>query len=101
MHIIIQAISPAALQTVILTVMFTSQQSVSERIGFENVLYDSSSGKLSVYIINSGSANNVQIDSMFIYDNNHNIVGQPFSDGQISFLQPIDRGTPTPDPNYG
>ena len=81
--------------------MSTSQQSISERIGFENVLYDSSSGKLTVYLINCGSANNLQIDSIFIYDSSHNIVGQPFSGNQILPLQPIDRGTPTPTPITG
>jgi hypothetical protein len=81
--------------------MSTSAQSISERIGFENVLYDSSSGKLTVYVINCGSASNVQINSIFIYDNNHNIVGQPFSGSQISSFQPIDRGTPTPTPITG
>jgi hypothetical protein len=81
--------------------MSTSAQSISERIGFENVLYNSSTGTLTIYIINCGSANNVQINSIFIYDNNHNIVGQPFSGNQISPFQPIDRSTPTPTPITG
>jgi hypothetical protein len=81
--------------------MSSSQQSISERIGFENVLYNSSLRTLTVYIINCGSANNLQINSVFIYDNDHNIVGQPFSDAQISLLQPIDHGTPTPTPITG
>ena len=55
--------------------MSGSQQSIAERIGFENVAYNSSSpAKLTVYIINSGSTNNLQINS----------------------LKPIDSGVPTP-----
>jgi hypothetical protein len=73
---------------------------MSERIGFENVIYTSpppTNGILTVYIINCGSANNVTINSVFLYDSNHNIVGgspYSYSDGSISVLQPIDGGTP-------
>src|ERR1017187_4160558 len=46
-----------------------SQQAISERIAFENVVYtpstSSSSANLTVYIINCGSANNVKINSVF------------------------------------
>ncbi|MGD0072415.1 MAG: hypothetical protein ABSB71_12755 [Candidatus Bathyarchaeia archaeon] len=75
-----------------------SQQAIAERIGFENVVYNSSSpAKLTVYIINCGSANNVQINSVFLYDSSHNIVGAySFSDGSISKLKPIDSAVPTP-----
>ena len=46
-----------------------SQQAITERIGFENVFYYSNSpANLTVYIINSGIANNVQINSVFLYD---------------------------------
>jgi hypothetical protein len=74
-----------------------SQQSISERIGFENVLYDSSSSpKLTIYIINSGSANNIQINLAFLYDSAHNIIGAySSSDGSISALKPIDSAGPT------
>jgi hypothetical protein len=74
-----------------------SQQAIAERIGYENVIYSSSSpAKLTVYIINSGSANNVQINSIFLYDSSHNIVGvYSFSDGSISTLKPIDSPAPT------
>ena len=78
-----------------------SQQAISERIGFENVVYTSSSKNLTVYIINYGSANNVQIDSVFIYDANHNIVGQPYSQSSILTLKPIASSTPTPTPITG
>ena len=69
----------------------TSQQAIGERIGYENVIYDhSSSAKLIVSIINSGSANNVQINTIFLYDSAHNIVGAySISGGSISALNPI------------
>ena len=75
-----------------------SQQSIAERIGFENVLYNSSSpAKLTIYIINSGSANNIQINSVFLYDSTHNIIGAySSSDGSISALKPIDPAVPAP-----
>jgi hypothetical protein len=81
-----------------------SKQAMSERIAFENVVYDQSSATLTVYILNCGSANNVQINSVFLYDASHNIVGgspYSFSDGSISVLQPIDGGIPTPTPIAG
>ena len=75
-----------------------SQQSIAERIGFENVVYNSSPANLKVYIINSGSSNNVQINSVFIYDSNHNIVGiySASSPNSISQLMPIDSSGPLP-----
>jgi hypothetical protein len=77
-----------------------SQQAIAERIGFENVVYNSSSpANLTVSIINCGSANNVQINSVFLYDSSHNIVGAySFSGGSISTLKPIDSAVPTPTP---
>jgi hypothetical protein len=54
-----------------------NQQAISERIGFENAVYNSSSQTLAIDIINCGIANNVQISSAFLYDTSHNIVGQP------------------------
>jgi len=72
-----------------------SQQSLSERIGFENVVYVNTTGHVSlrVYIINSGSANNLQINSVFLYDANHNIAGDsPYSGGSISQISFIDGG---------
>ena len=77
-----------------------SQQSITERIGFENVVYNSSSpAHLTVYIINSGGANNVQINSAFLYDSTHNIIGAySFSAGSISALKPISSAVPAPTP---
>jgi hypothetical protein len=76
-----------------------NQQAIAERIGFENVVYDQNSKTLKVYIINCGIANNLQIDSVFIYDSSHNIVGRPYSDSFI--LQPIVSDGPSPTPITG
>jgi hypothetical protein len=75
-----------------------SQQAIAERIGYENVIYSSSSpAKITVYIINSGGSNNVQINSLFLYDSSHNIIGAySVSGGSISALKPIDSALPIP-----
>jgi flagellin-like protein len=74
-----------------------SQQTISERLSFENVFYASSS--LKIYLINSGVANSVQINSVFIYDENHKIVGTPYSNSPpISPLYQIDGLPQTPIP---
>jgi hypothetical protein len=73
-----------------------SQQAITERIAFENVAYDQSSKTLTIYIINCGLANNLQIDAVFIYDSSHNIVGQPYSGSFI--LQPIVNNGPSTTP---
>src|SRR5665647_1582217 len=78
-----------------------SQQSIAERIGFENVVYSSSPATLTVYIINSGGANNVKINSVFIYDTNHAIVGVYSGSAQISILHPIYSIQPSPTPITG
>jgi hypothetical protein len=80
-----------------------SQQSVGERIGVENVLYNSSSpSSLSVYIINSGLSNNIQINTAFLYDTSHTIVGAySVSGGSISQLKPINSVVPSPTPISG
>jgi len=79
----------------------TSQQAISERLGYENVVYSQSSQcNLTVYLINCGAANNVKIDSIFIYDQNHTIVGTPYTPGaQISPIYQIDSSPPTLIPN--
>ena len=76
-----------------------SQQAISERIGFEDAIYSPSTDTLTVYIINSGRTNNLQIDSAYIYDSAQNLVGQPYSGASISSLQPIQTtGTSSPTP---
>ena len=79
----------------------TSQQSISERIAFEDVQDSSSPATLTVYILNCGAANNVQINTIFIYNANNQMVGQPYSGSAISSIQPISGGTPTPKPIAG
>jgi len=80
----------------------TSQQALSERLGFENVIYTSSPPTLSIYVINYGIANNIQINSVLIYDSNNNLVGTPYSavgpSPQISKLYPIATTSPSPTP---
>ncbi len=50
----------------------TSQQSIGERLAFENVIYQqstpSSPATLKVYVLNCGISNNLQIDSLFLYN---------------------------------
>jgi hypothetical protein len=79
-----------------------SQQSMAERIGFENVVYDnqSSPATLAIYIINCGSANNVKINSVFLYDASHNIKGV-YSSSTSFPLKTIDRGIPIDSLNAG
>ena len=76
-----------------------SQQSIAERIAFENVVYTRSSpATLTVYLLNCGSSNNVKVNSIFLYDASHNIAGgSPYSYNDvpqsISPLTFIDGGT--------
>jgi len=70
-----------------------SQQAIAERISFENIVYTPSNVTLKVYIINSGIANAVKINSVFLYDASHNIVGvYSVTPSQISVMQTIDGG---------
>ena len=56
------------------------QQSLGERVGFEAITYSSSSKTLTVNIINSGSSNNLQINSVYLYDTSNTLVGgSPYS----------------------
>lgn len=70
-----------------------SQQSLSERISFEHVKYDSSSNALTIYILNCGNANNMKINSLIIFDVNHNPVGV-CSGAAISQLKSINGVAP-------
>ena len=55
--------------------MSDSQQAMAERIGFENVVYTQSSpATLKIYILNCGIANNVKINSVFLYDASHKLL---------------------------
>ncbi|MFI4919950.1 MAG: archaellin/type IV pilin N-terminal domain-containing protein [Legionellales bacterium] len=78
-----------------------SQQSIAERIGFENVVYSPSPANLTIYIINSGGSNSLKINSVFIYDSNNRIVGAYSGSSQISALSPISTAKPSPTPITG
>ena len=60
-----------------------SQQSIAERVSFENVIFSTSDSPyptLTVFALNSGSANNIVINTIFLYDTNHQIIGgSPYS----------------------
>jgi hypothetical protein len=79
----------------------TSQQSISERLPFEDVQDSSSPATLTVYILNCGAADNVQINTVSIFNANNQLIGQPYSGFAISSIQPISGGTPTPKPIEG
>jgi hypothetical protein len=77
------------------TTLSNSQQTMSERLGFENVVYNQSTRNLTVYVINCGIANNVKMNSIFIYDIDHAITGgSPYSGSQLSGLKTIDGRVP-------
>jgi hypothetical protein len=72
-----------------------SQQAISESVGFENVIYTNSNpATLAVYILNCGIANNLKINSVFIYNSTRSIIGSPYSGSQISSLVSIVGGSP-------
>jgi hypothetical protein len=73
-----------------------SQQAMSERIAFENVVYTSSSpATLKIYILNCGIANNAKINSVFLYDASHSIAGgSPYSGNTLSVLKTIEGDAP-------
>jgi hypothetical protein len=82
----------------VIDIVSSSKQSMSERIGFENLAYDSAAKTLTVSIINCGLASNLKISGLIIYDINHNIVGQPYSGSAVSALSPINTAFPSPTP---
>jgi hypothetical protein len=54
------------------------QNALSERIGFENVAYDAASNTITVSIVNCGSANDLRIQYLFLYNvtsNQHQLIG--------------------------
>jgi hypothetical protein len=70
-----------------------NQQAIAERISIENVVYTSSPATLKIYILNCGSANNAKINSVLLYNSNHNILGVYSGVAQISELKNIDSGS--------
>lgn len=65
----------------------SSQQTISERIGFENLVYSKNPLSLTIYIVNSGSQNSLQIGSVFVYNSANQIVGY---NSTVSPLRSID-----------
>lgn len=54
-----------------------NSEAISERIGFENIVYNSAGqGSLMVSVINSGTVNNLKIVSLFLYDSSRQPVGE-------------------------
>ncbi len=78
----------------------STQQQISERISFENVVYDSTAGTLNIYIINSGSSNNVKISAMILFSSGYSTSVYSSTDNPqtISPLRPIGDLAPTPSP---
>jgi len=74
----------------------SSQQTIAERISFENVVYIQSTKTLTIYIINSGSESGVIINSVILYDANHNIVGVFGPPTFAAILRTIDGGATIP-----
>lgn len=56
-----------------------AQTALSERIGFENVIYDSVSKVLTATVINCGKANSLQTQYLLIYSDQHQLVGNPYT----------------------
>ena len=77
-----------------------SQQSISERLSFENVYYNSATKALTIYIINSGMAENVQVNSVLVYDNS-GLVGDGYSGNELSALTSLDEGSTLTGLNVG
>jgi hypothetical protein len=51
-----------------------SQQAIAERVSFENVVYISTTKTLTVSILNSGSANNLKLNSLLLYNGARTVV---------------------------
>ena len=52
-----------------------SKVSISERVGFENVVYSQNPVNFKVYVINCGSTYNVQLNTLYVYNSNGQLVG--------------------------
>jgi flagellin-like protein len=70
-----------------------SQQSISERVDFENIVFTQNPANLNISIINCGITNNLQINTLFVYDSNHQLVGYNATLTSNSPLRNIDLGT--------
>ena len=65
-----------------------SQQSIAERISFENLIYNPGASSISIYVLNSGLANNLQINTFLLYNQSANdaIVGNPMALSSLTDL---------------
>jgi flagellin-like protein len=70
----------------------SSQQSISERIGFENVIYTQNPATFKVSIINCGISTNLQINTLFAYNSTNQLVGYNGTLTTNSPLRNIDSG---------
>jgi hypothetical protein len=50
-------------------------KAIEERLSFECVLYSSSNAEVKINLINWGKANNVSVARVYIFDDNHQLVG--------------------------
>ena len=57
-----------------------SQSAIQENIAFEYIDYSQIDKQLTVYLINCGKSNNVEIAAIYIYDSSSKIVGSYHSD---------------------
>jgi hypothetical protein len=70
-----------------------SKVSISERLGFENVVYTQNPVSFRIYVINCGSMNNVQLNSLYVYNSNGQLVGYNATLSINSKLKYIENGT--------
>ena len=68
-----------------------SEQSISERMSFQHVQYNPVSQTLTIYLLNYGTTNDIKLNSLILYDQEHKIVGGPY-DLTSTALRPIDDG---------
>lgn len=52
-----------------------NQNATSERLAFEYISYSDTNSQLTVYVINCGKVNNLEIARIYIWDNSQQIIG--------------------------
>jgi flagellin-like protein len=67
-----------------------SKVSISERVGFENVVYSQNPVNFKIYIINCGSSNNIELNTLYVYNSNGQLVGYNATLSTNSPLRNID-----------
>ena len=65
---------------------------LKEKLAFEYLYYyeDNSSWKLSIYLLNYGTIDDVQIKTVYIYDNSGTLCFEPFSEPPLYLFQSSD-----------